>query len=147
MTTPAKEQNLANHARYVPGFHFVTGALAIVILGWSLYRLVTQRSTDALFTTLIALAIVGEFWYLRAFPLAVQDRLICLEEKLRLATLSPSESRSLYGQLTPNQLIALRFASDAEMPALAKRVIDEKITGRAAVKALIVNWRADHMRA
>ena len=147
MSTPAKPQTFANHARYVPGFHFVTGALVIVVLFWALYRLATQRSADALFATLIALALLGEFWYLRAFPIAVQDRVICLEERLRYATLLPADQRSLYDRLTRDQLVALRFASDAELPALAKRVADENITQRAQIKALISQWRPDHMRA
>lgn len=149
MSTPAepKTQNLANHARYVPGFHFFTGSLTIIILGWMLYRLATQRTADALLGVLIGVVLVAQFWYLRAFPVAVQDRVIRLEERLRLATLLPPDLRPRIDELTPGQLIALRFASDAEVPALTRKVLTEKITQRAAIKALIANWRPDNMRA
>jgi hypothetical protein len=146
-TTAAKPQSLSNHSRYVPGFHFVTGSLTIVIFAWSLYRAATQRTGDAVLGLLIAVALVAQFWYLRAFPLAVQDRVIRLEERLRLAELLPPDLQARRDELTPSQLIALRFASDHELPALTKKVLDEKITSRAAIKALIGSWRADHMRA
>ena len=141
------QQDLANHTRWVPFYHFVTGALTIVVLAWTLYRLVSLRTADALLGALIGIALTSNFWYLRAFPLAVQDRLIRLEERLRLEKLTPADQRSGLDQLTANQLIALRFASDAELPALAKKVLAERVTDRKSVKAMIVNWRADHMRA
>ncbi|HTE48120.1 MAG TPA: DUF6526 family protein [Gemmatimonadaceae bacterium] len=147
MSAPTQTQTHANHARYVPGFHFVTGSLTIIILGWALYRLATVRSADALFGVLVGVVLLAQFIYLRQFPLKVQDRLIRLEERLRIARLVPSDQQAKCDELTADQLIALRFASDAEVPALVKRVLNENIKGRAAIKALVVNWRPDHMRA
>jgi hypothetical protein len=77
----------------------------------------------------------------------VQDRLIRLEERLRLARLLPADMQSKCDEFTADQLIALRFASDSELPELAKRVHAEKIAERGAIKALVRTWRADHMRA
>jgi hypothetical protein len=77
----------------------------------------------------------------------VQDRLIRLEERLRIARLVPAELQSKCDALTAGQLIALRFASDAELPALTKKVIDERIVDRKTIKSLIVNWRPDYHRA
>ncbi|MDB4873873.1 MAG: hypothetical protein JWM41_319 [Gemmatimonadetes bacterium] len=147
MSASSKVQTFSNHARYVPGFHFVTGALTLVIAVWTLYRAATLRTPDSLLGALVGVALVAQFWYLRAFPLAVQNRVIRLEERLRLEALLPSELQSRRDAFTPEQLIALRFASDAELPVLAKKVLDEQITERAAIKALVVNWRPDHMRA
>ncbi|MES2176276.1 MAG: DUF6526 family protein [Gemmatimonadota bacterium] len=146
MSAQTADQNLANHARYVPGFHFVTGSLTIVVFGWTLYRAATIRTSTEVLGALIGVVLLAQFWYLRAFPLAVQDRLIRLEERLRLEKLLP-ELQSQHAAFTADQLIALRFASDAELPSLAKKVLDEKITTRSQVKALIKDWRADNMRA
>jgi hypothetical protein len=147
MSTPQDSQSATNHTRLVPGFHFVAGTLTIVLLGWTLYRLVTVRSLDALLGALIGVLLMLDFYYIRAFPLAVQDRLIRLEERLRLASLLPRELQARAGEFTAEQLIGLRFASDGELPALAARTLNERIGTRAAIKALVVNWRADHMRA
>jgi hypothetical protein len=147
MSAPNQPQSAAKHARYVPGFHFVTGTLNLVLLVWSIYRLVTLRDSTALFGLLVAVALFSHFIYLRQFPLRVQDRLICLEEQLRLQRLVPAESRGWAGKLTANQLIALRFASDEELPSLAKRVADERIVERRAIKGLVRQWRPDYMRA
>jgi hypothetical protein len=147
MSTSVAEQNLSNHARFVPGFHFVTGTLTLVVLGWTLYRAATLQTSDALVGALIGIVLVAQFWYLRAFPLRVQDRLIRLEERLRMQTILPPDLQRRCEALTAGQLIALRFASDAELPALAQKVLDERITNRKAIKSLVVNWRPDHMRA
>ena len=143
----SKPQTYANHARYVPGFHFVTGSLDLVILGWALYRVATQRSADSVLIALVAVVLLAQFWYLRQFPLRVQDRLIRLEERLRLERLLSPEHRALADSLTPSQLIALRFASDDELPSLVHRVATERIHDRSAIKALVTNWRPDEMRA
>jgi hypothetical protein len=140
------DQNLANHARFVPGYHFLTAGLLLVNLLWSIIRLVRAPTIDSTVALLVAVALVMMFWYLRVFPLAVQDRVIRLEESLRIATLAPS-LRDRVAEFTPHQLVALRFASDAELPGLAERVLSERITSRSAIKALIREWRADHQRA
>ncbi len=139
-------QNLANHSRYVPGYHFLTAGLLLVNLVWSIVRLVGGPSIDSTVALLVAVALVMMFWYLRVFPLAVQDRVIRLEESLRLAAVAP-ELAGRVGEFTPHQLVALRFASDAELASLARRVLDERITSRSAIKALIREWRPDHQRA
>ena len=147
MSGSTKTQTVANHARYVPGFHFVTGSLNIALLVWALHRLATQPVAANAFGAVVAMVLLAQFIYLRQFPLAVQDRLIRLEEQLRLERLMPPETREWTLRLTPEQLIALRFASDEELPTLAKRVVDERIEKRAAIKAMVRQWRPDHMRA
>lgn len=147
MTASTQQQDFANHARYVPGFHFVTGTLVLINLAWSLYNLYATRSASSLQGFAIGIILLSFFIYLRAFPLSVQDRLIRLEERLRLARLLPPDMQARCDEFTPDQLIALRFASDAEVPALAKRVMAERITARKQIKALVKDWRPDNMRA
>ena len=143
----SKPQTFANHARFVPGFHFLTFGLLAINLGWSIYRLVKLPSWDAAVLLGLAVALVLLFLYARLFAITVQDRVIRLEERLRMATLLPPDLKSRINDLTPAQLISLRFASDAELPGLAKRVLDEGLTDRKAIKVLIKEWRADYLRA
>ena len=83
----------------------------------------------------------------RATSRSVQDRLICLEMQTRMEKVFPAELRPRIVEFTPNQLIALRFAGDAELPALAQQVLDEKIADRKTIKSRVKNWRPDYMRA
>jgi hypothetical protein len=147
MSVTTQPQDAAHHARYVPGFHFVTGTLVLINLFWSLYNLYETRTPSSLQGVAIGIILLAFFIYLRAFPLSVQDRVIRLEERLRLARLLPPEMQSRCDEFTADQLISLRFASDAEVPGLANRVLAERITGRKEIKAMVRNWRPDHMRA
>jgi hypothetical protein len=146
MSDQSVQQTAANHARYVPGFHFVAGSLAMINLVWALFRVVKQPTGDTYAAVVVAITLVLLFWYVRAFPVAVQDRLIRLEERLRLARLMPPDMQQRCDELTAGQLIALRFASDAELPGLANKVIDDNIAERAKIKGMIRDWRPDHMR-
>jgi Family of unknown function (DUF6526) len=139
-------QTYANHRKYVFGFHIVTTALLLVFLLWTLYRVIFHFSTDHLFELLLAVILGLLFFYIREFPLVVQNRVIRLEERLRLERLCP-ELRNRIGELTPSQLVALRFASDAELPALTRRVLDEHIDDQNVIKKQVQDWRADHLRA
>jgi hypothetical protein len=147
MTATPPMQNAANHARYVPGFHFVALSLALLNVIWSGSRAVTRPGADSAMTFLAAVALLLVGWYARQFAVTVQDRVIRLEEQLRFARVLPPDLRTRVGEFTPGQLIALRFASDAELPSLAQRVLAEKITDRAAIKAIIRDWKPDHLRA
>jgi hypothetical protein len=84
--------------------------------------------------------------YARVFPLGVQDRVIRLEEQLRMQRLLPEDLKARIPEFTANQLVGLRFASDQDLPGLARRVLDEGITDRKVIKQAIKNWRADHQR-
>ena len=141
------EQNAANHARFVPGYHYLAGALTLLNLIWAITRSIRHPTIESHAAILVGVILLLLLWYLRAFPLAVQDRLIRLEERLRMQRLLPPAMQPRLDEFTAAQLIALRFASDAELPELASKVLNERITDRKQIKLLIREWRADHMRA
>jgi hypothetical protein len=143
----AAHQNVSNHARYVPGYHFVLSALLLGVLGWQIYYLAIRPSLGTALGMVLAVALVLMYWYTRVFALTVQNRVIRLEERLRMAALLPPDLQRRVPDFSTGQLVALRFASDAELPALARRVLDEKITEQKAIKQLIKEWRADYLRA
>jgi hypothetical protein len=140
-------QSLRNHARYVPGYHFVLAAMLFTVLVWSLVLLARYPRWQSLFGVIIAGSLILIFWYMRSFAVTVQDRVIRLEERLRLAEMLPPELHPRIPEFSLAQLVALRFASDGELPVLARRVLDERITDQDAIKGMITQWRADHLRA
>lgn len=144
----AKEaQNFTNHSKVVPAFHlFVLPMLIVNLVSMIVFacRHFSYRSVEGALT---ALALLLGILYARNFALRVQDRLIRLEMRLRLAQILPADLSGRVGEFTLGQLIALRFASDAELPALARKVLDEKIGERKAIKAMVQNWQADELRA
>ncbi len=140
-------QSFERHARIIPLYHYgVFGVLAVNFL-WSLYLLVTAFSWPTLLGLLMALAFLGMFIYMRIFALTVQDRVIRLEMRLRLEKLLPQDLKPRIESLTPSQLIGLRFASDDELPALVREVLDQNIRDRKDIKRRIKSWQADNLRA
>lgn len=142
------EQSLKNHGRYVPLYHFFTLPVLIGNFGTQVYFWVKAGfALSHFFPILVAAALFLGIFYARVFALAVQDRLIRLEERLRYERVLPEELRWRADELTTNQFVSLRFAGDDELPALMKKVLDEKVTSRKAIKQLIKSWRADYLRA
>jgi hypothetical protein len=122
----------------------------VINLLWTLYRLYQGLPGvpffDRLLSVLLAVAFVLIAWYARTFPLKAQDRVIRLEETLRMERLLPPDLKARASELRPRQLIALRFASDEELPELTRAVMDRGITDTKEIKKMIRNWRADHFR-
>jgi len=142
------EQNFENHGKFVPSYHFFAVPVFLINFLWSLYRLKNLGiSFQGIFGVILAAALVVLVFQARLFALAVQDRVIRLEERLRYARVLPAELQARCGELTIGQIVSLRFASDAELPALARKVLDEKVTERKAIKQLIKQWRPDYLRA
>jgi alkylhydroperoxidase/carboxymuconolactone decarboxylase family protein YurZ len=138
-------QTFANHARFDPVFHFILAPLTIIAFVLSIVIMVRTPGLSAALGILLTIALFLAVAKLRAYPLRAQDRVIRLEERLRLAMLAPESFRPRITELTEGQLVALRFASDAELPALAKRALDEGLT-KKQIKAAIQSWRADTFR-
>lgn len=142
------EQSLKNHGRYVPLYHFFTLPILIGNFGARVYFWVKAGfALSHFFSILLAAALFLGILYARMFALAVQDRLIRLEERLRYERALPEELRWRADELTTNQFVSLRFACDDELPALMRKVLEEKVTSRKAIKQLIKNWRPDYLRA
>jgi hypothetical protein len=139
-------QTYENHVRFVPLYHGGVFGIFAINLVWSLYRLVARFSMDALVAFVLAIAFLLLFGYTRRFAVTVQDRVIRLEMTLRLQRILPDELRSRIAELSLDQLIALRFASDQELPGLCRVVLDEKLSDRKAIKKMIKNWTPDNLR-
>lgn len=143
-----KPQNFKNHVRVVPPYHMFVFGVFLINLAYTIYRPVRYGfSGGALVNFLLATALLVLFFYTRVFAVTVQDRVIRLEMRMRLAELLPGELRPRIPEFTVAQLVALRFASDTELPALARKVLDEKLSDRKAIKQLIKDWKADYLRA
>lgn len=150
-------QNYANHAKLVPMFHFVTfGILVInlIVQLMQLFRALVPVGPGprwpwpyALLGVAMAVALVLLAWYARVFALAVQDRVIRLEERIRLTQLLPEDLRGRIGELRTGQLVGLRFASDGEVAELVRRVLAGELKTNGEIKRAIVSWREDHQRA
>lgn len=140
-------QSYASHRRWVPLYHFVAAALLFVSLVHAVWSAIGSFSLQSVMYLVLVLAVVIVYFYSRTFALAVQDRLIRLEERLRFERVLPDTLRPRIHEFTTPQLVALRFASDAELPALAQRVLDENVQDREEIKRQISQWRADHQRA
>lgn len=139
-------QSFETHAKIVPGYHRWTVALVALPALYFAYRAAFDFSVDRLALFLFAVGVVLTATYTRVFPIGVQDRVIRLEEQLRMERLLPPELRPRVGELTTKQLVALRFASDEELPELVRRVLAGEITERNDIKRAIRSWRADHQR-
>ena len=142
------EQNFKNHAKFVPLYHFFALPVLLINFVVQLYWWIKLGFVPLhFFPVLVAAALFLGVLYARLFALAVQDRLIRLEEKLRYERVLPEELRWRADELTIDQFVSLRFASDDELPQLMRKVLDEKLKSRKAIKALIKNWRPDYLRA
>ena len=141
------EQSYASHRKFVPGFHFLTFGILVVHLVWRVWQALRFFSFESALGVAVAVALLLLAWYTRIFALTVQDRVIRLEERLRLERLLPADLRDRCAGLTRSQLIALRFASDEELPELVRAILDGTVTGREEIKKRVRNWRADNLRA
>lgn len=140
-------QTYKNHAKFVPAYHFVAFPLIVVNMLWAIYRLITTPTGDHLVAALTAIALVIVFFMARIFALRVQDRVIRLEMRLRLREVLPLGLHPRIVDFTPDQLVALRFASDAELPDLATAVLRDHIHDKKVIKRMIKEWQGDHLRA
>jgi uncharacterized membrane protein YciS (DUF1049 family) len=138
-------QSFQSHAKIVPGYHRWTTALLVLPTLYFMYQAIMDFSVEHAVFFLFCVGVILAALYARVFPLGVQDRVIRLEERLRMQELCP-ELRQRIHEFTTDQLVGLRFASDEELPALAKRVLDEGLSDRNDIKRAVKTWRADHQR-
>jgi hypothetical protein len=148
----AKPQTFANHTRLDPPFHFYLLPIFVLALIFALIHFFAHLSRGdlrehihAFLLILLAVAFLVLTFKTRLYALKVQDRVIRLEERLRLMQLLPEPLRARIPELTESQLIGLRFCSDAELPKLVERALTEKLS-RKEIKKSIQNWRPDYWR-
>jgi len=140
-------QSAEKHARIIPMYHGVAGFLLTVNVLWTLYQAVMHFSWGALVAFGAAFALLLLFFFARLMAITVQDRVIRLEERLRMERLLPADLKARIPEFDIDQIVSLRFASDAELPDLARKVLDEKLTDRKVIKKMIKTWRPDFLRA
>ena len=144
MSAPAA-QDFSHHTRLDPLFHFFILPVFVITLIATIVHLVRRPGLHSAWLVVVVIAVLVAVFKIRLYALKVQDRVIRLEERLRLATLLDPALRPRIPEFTEAQLIALRFASDAELPALAARALNEKLAAQD-IKKSIQNWRPDHWR-
>lgn len=143
----AEQQNYSNHVKFFPPFHFFAVPILLANFIWSFFRLKPMGySAYSIFYVVVA-ALVVTIFVARIMALKVQDRVMRLEERLRYQRLLPADLQARFDDFTIDQIVSLRFASDAELPMLARNVLDEKINQRKTIKQLIKVWKPDNLRA
>lgn len=140
-----KPQTYANHTRFDPMFHYFLAPVLLITLVATIVHLVRHPHLGSAWHVVLAFSLLLIAGKARSYALKAQDRVIRLEERMRLATLLLEPLRSRIGELQERQLIALRFASDAEIPALVERTLKENLTQKQ-IKQAIQNWRPDYFR-
>lgn len=141
------EQNYKNHTRLLPPFHFfVLPVLLLYVLNAGRHLWLDPTRSTA-FALLVAAALMMLALLARMQAITVQDRVIRLEMRLRLKQVLPADLQALAAGLTRQQLVALRFAGDDELPALVRDVLDGKLQSQKAIKQAIKHWQADWLRA
>ena len=138
-------QNLSNHTRFDPLFHFFILPVFFITFISTIVHLVRHPGLHSAWLVVFMLAAALAVTRMRTYAIKVQDRVIRLEERLRLAILLDGPMRGRITEFSESQLIGLRFASDAELPALAARTLSEKLS-KADIKKAIVQWRSDYWR-
>ena len=138
-------QSYANHARFDPPFHFFVMPVTLITTITIIVRAVRQPSLWSIWLVVVAFAAVVLVLKSRLNALKVQDRVIRLEERLRLMNVLPEAMRPRIAELTDEQFIGLRFACDEELPELCQRVLAEKLT-KKQIKQAVTKWRPDYLR-
>lgn len=141
-----EHQNLSNHARIVAPYHYGLTVILLLNLAVSVRSLFRSFDFQNILELLMAVAFIGMFWYMRIFPLTVQDRVIRLEMRLRLHQVLAADLHPRIAELTRSQLVGLRFAGDDELPGLVVEILAGKLTKQSEIKKSIKNWQADHLR-
>lgn len=144
--TPQIEQNFANHTQKLPPLYLAAFLVLAANLLWALWSLFRFPTFSAALAVLTAMALLVVGLYARTNAQIVQNRVIRLEERLRLANILPPDLKARIGELSTGQLIALRFASDSEVSELVREVLASDLQDKKVIKAKIRTWRADFLR-
>lgn len=138
-------QTFANHARYDPPFHFFLLPVLVINVIAAGYHLFRFPGWGGAWFFILSAALFVFAGRMRSYATHLQDRVIRLEERLRLGAILQEPLHSKIGELADSQLVGLRFACDAELPDLVQRALNEKLSGKD-IKKSITNWRPDYSR-
>ena len=142
-----KTQDLKTHRRWVPVYHFVVLPILLGNFVFAIWHTIRIPTTWNMWQVLVAFALFVGVLMARVMVNVVQDRVIRLEMNLRLAKVISGPLAARIGELTPKQLVGLRFAGDAELPGLIERCLSGELKNDEAVKKQVKNWQADWLRA
>jgi len=142
-----KTQSAASHTRWFPLFHFIAAPIVLLNFVVAIRRAWYMGGRASWWNVVFAFGVLAAVLASRVMALAVQDRLIRLEMRLRLRELLPAAQHADILRLTVRQMVALRFAGDAELPSLVQRVLSGELRGDKAIKGAITDWQADWQRA
>jgi hypothetical protein len=140
-----KPQSYASHAMFDPAFHFFVLPVLLINIFIVGYLLIRHPGIGGAWLLLVSVALLVLAGRLRNWATHLQDRVIRVEERIRLAAILPEPLRSRIAELSDSQIVGLRFASDAELPALFQRALDERLS-RSDIKKAITDWRPDYSR-
>lgn len=140
-------QTYKNHQRFFPPFHFIAVPITGLYFVNEVRHLWMNPNRSTAFAALVAFGILMAVFASRLMALRVQDRVIRLEMRLRMNGLLPADLQSRCHELTPTQLVALRFAGDRELADLVRQVLDGKLASQKAIKVAIKDWKGDYLRA
>ena len=140
-------QNYQNHVRRMPGYVIVLFLILLANILWTGYQMVTGFSIGSVLAFLISIGLVMIAWVSRVQTLTVQNRVIRLEQRLRFRELLPADVASRAAAMPLEQLVAVRFASDEELPELVNEVLSGLLKEPRAIKQRVKAWQADHLRA
>jgi Family of unknown function (DUF6526) len=143
----AQPQTYKNHVRFLAPFHFFVVPVLLVNFLIGVRHVYLQPSRSTVWELIVAAALLTLAFLARTMALTVQDRLIRLEMRLRIQQILPPDLCARFDELTRPQLVALRFASDAELPELVRDVLAAKLLTQKAIKQRVRDWKADHLRA
>jgi hypothetical protein len=141
-------QNYKNHTRFDPPWHFFIAPFLLLNVLFAIFLAIhhwPQHRVLLIWYILLSIVLLFAVGRARMHSLTAQDRIIRLEEKLRFHALLPPDLLARSQALTVRQIIALRFASDDELPALVKRALDENLSEKD-IKKVIDKWRPDYLR-
>jgi hypothetical protein len=140
-------QTYKNHARFFPLYHYFVAPILLLNVVVRAYQLFRAPSGLGAWELLIAITLVSLALAARVMALAVQDRVIRLEMRLRLRELLPPDLQARIHELTRGQYVGLRFASDAELPALVRRILAGELRSTGDIKKNVTEWQGDYLRA
>lgn len=139
-------QNYQNHARLIPAFHFFVLPVLLVNALYSVSLAWRGPSFDTGFGIIVAVALLLTALFARTQALKAQDRVIRLEMRLRMREVLPADMHDRINDVTPDQLIGLRFAGDGELADLVRQTLDGTLATQKSIKQAVKDWQADNLR-